>query len=424
VKVAYLVNQYPHVTHTFIRREIAALRALGLEVEAYSIRDTARQCVDPLDQLELARTRAILRVGARGLALAALHAATRRPARFWRALGAAVWIGYRSDRGVWRHLAYFAEAAVLQRWLAQTGAGHLHAHFATNSATVALLCELLGGPPFSMTVHGPDDFQRALSIALRDKVKLARFVVSVSDYGRRELLRWSDSAQSFKIHVVRCLLEPSDLDAPPAPVPNVRRLVCVARLDTEKGHRVLLEALASLSADGVAWELALIGDGPLRRSLEGQVAQLGLGERVLFLGWLASAEVRAAMRAARGVVLASLAENLPLALMEAYAVGRPVIATDVGGIAELVEPGVSGWLVPAGSPAMLAAALAEALATSPERLGQMAGVGRQRLLGWHHAWAQARTLQRLLEPSDLSAADIRDVSARPMLDPGAAPIAE
>jgi glycosyltransferase involved in cell wall biosynthesis len=407
MSLAYLVNQYPHVTHTFIRREIAALRSLGLEVQPYSIRDTSAQCIDERDRLELSRTRAILGVGALGLVRGLLASAIWSPARFYRGLRVALSIGRRSDRGVWRHLVYLAEAAVLRSWLEESGADQVHAHFATNSATVAMLCQALGGPPYSLTVHGPDDFKRAPDIALSEKVARARFVVTVSEYGRRELQRWCAPLDRPKLQVVRCLLEPEDLASEPTPVPDVARLVCVARLNAEKGHQLLLEALALLAAEGLPGELVLLGDGPLRATLAGEITRLGLGGRVRLLGWQSSAEVRAEMRAARAVVLASFAENLPVALMEAFAAGRPVIATRVGGVSELVEPGVSGWLVPPGSATLLAGAMREALGAPTDQLGRMASAGRGRLLSWHADGAQVRALRRLHQAKEIT------VDARP-----------
>ena len=112
--VAYVVNQYPKVSHIFIRREIAALRSLGLRVQPYSIRDTSSECINEADRAELKRTQTILRVGLTGLLLAAIGVALRRPGRFADALWLALRIGWGSDRGWLRHLAYLAEAAVLR----------------------------------------------------------------------------------------------------------------------------------------------------------------------------------------------------------------------------------------------------------------------------------------------------------------------
>src|SRR5262249_42051243 len=160
MKVAYLVNQYPHVSHSFIRREVVALEALGVPVERFSVRPSPADLVDPADRAERDRTYVLLAAGPAGLLAAALGTAASRPVRWARALALAVRLGRRSQRGVVRHLAYLAEACLLMRRLRDCGAGHLHAHFGTNPAAVALLTRVLGGPPYSFTVHGPEEFDR------------------------------------------------------------------------------------------------------------------------------------------------------------------------------------------------------------------------------------------------------------------------
>ena len=171
MKVAYLVNQYPHVSHSFIRREVAALEALGVTVERFSVRPSSADLVDPADQAERGRTQVLLGAGALGLLGALLGAALRHPVRWLRALRRTVRLGRRSERGVLRHLVYLAEACLLVRWLRQCGSQHLHAHFGTNPAAVALLARLLGGPTYSFTVHGPEEFDRPDSLSLRYKIE-------------------------------------------------------------------------------------------------------------------------------------------------------------------------------------------------------------------------------------------------------------
>jgi glycosyltransferase involved in cell wall biosynthesis len=395
MRVAYLVNQYPHVSHTFIRREIAALEAGGVEVERFSIRPSAEELVDPADRTERLRTQVLLDAGFAGLVFALTAMAFRRPLPWLHALGAAVRLGRRSGRGVLRHLAYFAEACVLVRRLRRRSVRRLHAHFGTNSTAVAMLASLLGGPPYSFTVHGPEEFDCPESISLREKVARSVGVVVVSDFGRSQLLRWAAQEDWPKVRVVRCGLDAAFLAAGPQPIPEVSRLVCVGRLAEQKGQLLLLEALARVAAEGIDFEMRLAGDGPLRAALEDRIRALGLDERVRITGWLSGKAVRQELLDARLMVLPSFAEGLPVVLMEALALGRPVVSTYIAGIPELVENGVNGWLVPAGSVAALADALAEALRAPTETLVRMGRVGAARAAALHSASHEAAKLAEM-----------------------------
>jgi glycosyltransferase involved in cell wall biosynthesis len=394
-RVAYLVNRYPAVSHTFIRREIEGLEAAGLEVLRYSVRGAEPgELVDPQDLRERERTAVLLDAGAPALALAALGAALGRPARFLRALALALRIGSRSPRGRLRHLAYLVEACLLRRVLAREGAAHLHAHFGTNPATVALLCRLLGGPPYSLTAHGPEEFDRPEALALPAKIRHAAFVVGISEFGRSQLRRWAEPRDWPKLHVVRCGVDSAFL-APSDP-PAAPRAVCVGRLCVDKAQNLLVEAAARLAAEDRQFELVLVGDGDLRPLVEERIRSLGLEGRVQLRGWLGGEGVRAEIRAARCLVLPSLAEGLPVVLMEALALGRPVISTTVAGIPELVEPGRNGWLVPPGSVDALAAALREALEMPPGRLAELGRAGSARVAERHDARREAARLAGLL----------------------------
>lgn len=394
LRVAYLVNAYPATSHSFIRREIRALEELGVEVVRYSIRPAAA-LVSAEDLEERDRTRVVLGVGALGLLLAVLGSAASRPLQLARALSTAVRLGRRSDRGLARHLVYVAEACVLAAWARRDAVEHLHAHFGTNPATVALLCRLLGGPRFSFTVHGPEEFDRPEALGLIEKIKEAAFVVGVSSFGRSQLWRWARPEDWNKVKVVRCGLGPDLIGAAPVPAPAAPRLLCIARLSEQKGHLLLLEAVARLVAEGRRFELVLAGDGPLRETITRRIQQEKLEAHVRIAGWLSGDDVRAELIASRALVQPSFAEGLPVVLMEALALARPVITTYVAGIPELVEPGVSGWLVPAGAVDELTAAMRESLDASPTRLDEMGQAGRKRVTERHDAAREAATLATL-----------------------------
>jgi glycosyltransferase involved in cell wall biosynthesis len=395
VTLAYLINQYPAPSQSFIRREILALESGGLEVRRFGMRRWDGELVDAGDRSEQSKTRYVLDAGALGLALSVLARMLRHPLRFARAFGAALRIGKGSSRGVLLHLVYFAEACVLARWLERAGIRHVHSHFGTNSTTVALLCRYLGGPPFSFTLHGPEEFDEPLGWALGEKAKEASFVAAISEFTRSQLYRWTDGKDWPKIHVVRCGVDQAFLAEPADLPPAAPRLVSIGRLGEQKGHLVLVDAVARLAREGVPFELTLVGDGPMRASVERRIAEHGLDGRVRISGWKSNDEVRAALRDARALVLPSFAEGLPVAFMEALALGRPVVTTFVGGIPELVEPGVTGWLVPAGAVLPLADAIREVLTLSPEELARLGRAGAEKVRARHDARREAEKLRGL-----------------------------
>lgn len=395
LKVAYLLNQYPMPSQTFIRREIAALEAEGVPVERYSIRATDGSVVDPADRAEVDRTRVILDVGRPRAALAVLRRAVTSPGRFLSALRRSVDLGRGSSRGVPIHLAYLAEACILVGWLRTQRITHVHAHFGTNATTVALLTKELGGPQYSFTVHGPEEFDRPEGLKLGEKVADSAFTVAITDFCRSQVYRWVAHEHWDRVHVVHCGLDRQFLDSEPEPVPSSPRLVNVGRLAEQKGQLLLIEAATRLIAEGVEFELVLVGDGPLRSELETLVARSGRPEAIRLVGTLDNAAVRAEMLRSRAVVLASFAEGLPVVLMEALAVGRPVITTYVAGIPELVVNSESGWLIPAGSVDALVEAMRTALTESSSRLDEMGSVGSARARERHDARIEGRRLAEL-----------------------------
>lgn len=392
MKIAYLVNGYPRTSHSFIRREIKALESLGVEVLRFAQRPLDEPLVNEVDHEEHRRTRVLLSAGVLVHAWALLAVAFRRPLLFARALGIALRLGGRSERGLLRHLAYLGEGAVLERWLRGTGVTHVHAHFGNASTCVAMLCRCLGGPPFSYTIHGVDEYDN-----VEEKVSRATFALAISSFGRAQMYRWVDPREWPKIHEIHCGIDDEMASASLTKVPAVPRLVCVARLGVEKGHLVLLEAAARLAAEGVPFEIVLVGDGPLRSVLAERIRSLGLDGRVRLVGWMGARQVREEILASRALVLSSFSEGLPVVLMEALALGRPVIASALSGIPELVRPGVDGWLVPAGSVEALVEAMREALEASPERLEAMGRSGAALVAERHDTRKEARKLLALFQ---------------------------
>jgi colanic acid/amylovoran biosynthesis glycosyltransferase len=395
--IAYLINQYPKVSHSFIRREIAAVEAGGVKVVRFSLRSCAAELVDEADHAELKRTRIVLDQGLGNLLRWLLQVALTRPRRFGVALALAGKWGWYSDRGLLRHLAYLAEACVLLQWFAEASVAHVHAHFGSNSTAVAALCHILGGPTYSFTVHGPDEFDQAQAIGLAEKIQRAAFVVTVSSFSRSQLYRWCDSSQWAKIQVVHCGLDDEFFPPIPIPIPSAPRLVCVGRLCAAKGQLLLIEAVHQLVREGIAVQLVLVGDGELRPTIEALITRLQVQDHVEITGWANTSTVRQHLLAARAMVLPSFAEGLPVVIMEALALGRPVVTTYIAGIPELVESGVCGWLVPAGSIETLTAALRAVLQAPIDQLEAMGQAGSSRVFQQHRGTTEAAKLVRLFQ---------------------------
>jgi colanic acid/amylovoran biosynthesis glycosyltransferase len=400
MRIAYLVNQYPKVTHTFIRREIQALERRGVEVMRIALRGWDGTLVDSEDLRERALTRYVLRNGAAPLLLALLRTLVMRPVHFVRALGLAWRMSWRAARPLPVHLAYLSEACQIALWLRAESINHVHAHFGTNSAEVAMLQHLLGGPPWSFAVHGPEEFDKAQLLGLPEKVRRCTFVAPISSYGRSQLYRLIPYADWPKVKVVPCGIEPGLYAGAPSLPPETRRLVCVGRLTEQKGQMLLVEATHMLAARGTRFELVLAGDGEMREEIATQITRRGLDAQVRITGWISSDAVREELLAARALVLPSFAEGLPVVIMEAMGLRRPVISTYVAGIPELVRAGEHGWLVPAGDSEALAEAIQACLNAPVNVLAKMGEAAYSRILMRHDVNAAAGMLMSEMAGSD------------------------
>lgn len=397
MRIAYLVNEYPKVSHTFIRREILELERRGHQVLRLSIRGGNGEAFpDPDDQREAGKTTFILRQPKLSLFATVLTTPLTRPRASWRAARTAWRMGRVSDRGMLRHGAYLVEAAFIAALLRKRGIGHIHVHFGTNGAAVTRLVKALGGPTYSLTVHGPIEFDAPVALSLGDKVANAAFIAAISRFGSAQIMRWSDPEHWSRIHRVGCTVDPELIDAH-EPVPSdSRTLLSIGRLSAQKGQMVLLDAFAQLIAQGEDARLVLAGDGELREAIERRISELGLRERVEITGWVNGEEIRRRLLASRGMVLPSFAEGLPVVIMEAFALGRPVISTYVAGIPELVKDGENGWLVPAGSIPELADAMRAMLRAPSEELTAMGLGGREAVRQRHLLPTEVDKLERLL----------------------------
>jgi glycosyltransferase involved in cell wall biosynthesis len=295
--------------------------------------------------------------------------------------------------------AYLAEGAYLAERLEALGVQHVHNHIVEGSAAVAMLASELSGVPFSVTVHGPREFDLADSLAIDTKLARAAFFIAPAQYTRGQLMRWSRPEDWPRIHLVRSGVERALLDRPPVRLPREPRFVSIGRLDVDKGQMVLVQAVARLRESGINVEVTVVGEGPLRAELERACERLGVADRVRFPGWLGLDEVLGLVEGSRAIVMPSLAEGLPNVVAEALALGRPAVASAVAGVGELVEPGITGWLVPAGAAEPLADALRAAATAPVAELERMGDAGRSAVRERHDAAREAGKLEALFRAS-------------------------
>lgn len=365
-RIAYLASEYPAPSHTFIRREIAALRRAGLDIATFSIRPAKGEPRSEQERTDRAETQAVL--GRSPLAYASVLAAAliARPARTAATLRVALRHRAPGAKALVWALFHFVEAVMLASLLRRAGVTRLHSHFANSGATVGLLAAHLARMPWSMTLHGVSETDYPAGVMLADKVRRADFVACASWFMRAQAMRVAAHGDWGRLHVVRCGIDPAAMPRPAETSAGPVRFVCVGRLSSEKGHRGLLEAFGMVRQRIPGARLDLVGDGPLRGEVEALAGQLGISGAVIFHGALSEAETLAQIAAADILVLPSFMEGLPLVIMEAMALGKPVIASGVAGIPELVRDGANGILVPPSHWAALGEAMA-ALGADPDK---------------------------------------------------------
>jgi glycosyltransferase involved in cell wall biosynthesis len=382
VRIAYLVGEYPRVSHAFIRREVEGLRDRGVAITTFSIRPTPPdELLTAADRDTAAQTLTILPPRWGALARAHLRAATRSPLRYIATLVLALRLSAGGVRnGLWQ-LFYFVEAIFLWDRLRDLGIRHVHAHFANVAAAVSLLVAHFGGVlwSWSFTMHGPTEFDDVSRYGLAEKVRRARFVACIGDYCRAQLMKLVEREHWAKLEIVHCGVDPSAYDIPDRDGRHgPLHVLCVGRLVADKGHGMLLDALATLRDQGVEVRTTFAGDGPERGALERQAAQLRLGAGISFVGVVSQERLRDLYSAADVFCLPSFAEGVPVVLMEAMATGLPVVSTRVAGIPELVDDGVSGELVPPGRPEAIASAI-RGLAADPDRRAVLGRAARAKI---------------------------------------------
>ncbi|MBN8818650.1 MAG: glycosyltransferase family 4 protein [Sphingomonas sp.] len=391
MKLAYLLNAYPLISTTFIRREIAAIEAAGQPVDRYALRYWDGTLVDPDDIAEQERTHYILTGSKAALLIDVLLTVLRHPLRVLQLLPLWWRVWRNADRKFVQHVAYLIEALAFYRRVTRAGIDHVHTHFSTNATTVAMFARRLGGPSYSFTVHGPDELVpgEPAALSITEKARDAAFIIAITRYCRDRIAQEAPESAD-KIRIVHCGIDLDGFPFDPQP-PESSRIICIGRLCANKGQVHIPPAVAQVVSEFPDLEVELIGGGEDEDAIRAAIAAHGVEKHVIIHGWGTGAYVREQLLAGRAMLLPSYAEGLPIGIMEALAIGRPVITTTIAGIPELVDAGC-GWIFAPGDEDAIARALRDVMRMTPAERAALGAEGRRRVEERHDLHKQARQL--------------------------------
>lgn len=391
MKLAYLLNMYPLISTTFIRREIRMIEALGQPVERFALRQWDEALVDPEDLDDQQRTHYILTGSKLALAKDTLLTALLHPVRLMKTLPLWWRVWRNAGRNFVAHVAYLIEAMAFARRARQRGIDHVHTHFSTNATTVAMLARRLGGPSYSFTVHGPDELVpgEPARLSIQEKARDAAFVVAITRYCHDRIIEEAPEAAG-KVRVIHCGIDLSDFPYD-APASESERIICIGRLCENKGQVHIPPAVAAVAGEFPNLVVELIGGGDDEERIRAAIRQYGVEKNVVLHGWGTGAYVREQLIAGRAMLLPSYAEGLPIGIMEAFAIGRPVLSTTIAGIPELLDEHC-GWIFAPGDEAAIAQALRGIMRATPEERVALGAEGRRRVEERHDLRKSAHAL--------------------------------
>ncbi len=410
MKVAYIVSRFPKLTETFVLYELLALRRQGVPVSLYPLLRTRQRVVHPeVESLGGCLHR-------HGFVSVPVVAANwrflrRRPQAYLEVLAEVLHGTWGSANFFLGAMGIFPKAVRFAQEMVEEGVTHVHAHFANHPAVAALIVHRLTGIPFSFTAHGHDiHVERRM---LKEKIDAARFAVMISEYNRNLVLDDCRGVDAGKVHVIHCGAD-TERFAPPTSRERDGpfSIACVGSFIEVKGHRHLVEACRLLKDRGRPLHCHLIGDGPLRRRIEDEVAAAGLADAFVLHGPLARPDVARLMARCDAIVQPSVPtrrgsrEGIPVSLMEGMATGLPVVASQISGIPELVEDGRNGFLTPPGDATVLAGAI-ERLMVDPGLCRRLGAAGREKVLLEFDLFRNAARLVQLIRRSASAAGPSR-----------------
>ncbi|HEY2586791.1 MAG TPA: glycosyltransferase [Tepidisphaeraceae bacterium] len=380
-RIGYVIPEFPGQTHTWIWRELCHLREWGVAVTIFSTRrpDPAMRAAHAFVAEAERETIFVWPPRLVPAATALLWAVVSHPMGLLRCIRLGLTLPVDERPAVRTVLPLLVPACVLAREAARRGLERLHAHTCANGAILCMMARRLIGIPFSMTLNAQLPIWGG---AMAQKFADAQFTIAITQWLLDDVKRecphlGPDQVMLGRIGVDTRKWAPAAERAAPAAGPL--RLLTVARLHWAKGHTYLLRATKQLVDAGMDVTLRIAGNGAERERLEALTAELRLGERVQFLGPLPEDAVIRELSETDVFVLASDAEPLGVAYMEAMAMAVPTLGTAAGGVAEIITDGIDGVLVPPKDPAALADAL-RALIADPERRQCIGQAGRETIV--------------------------------------------
>lgn len=396
IKLAYLVSQYPAVSHTFILSEVLELRKLGVDILVASINEENRSKEKTTEEelKEIEKTFYVKKQGVIG-AFKAFFSVS--PLRSLRGLAFCVKLASWNLKQQVTNFYYFAEALIVGKWMEKNGITHIHVHFANPAATVAMILCKIFPFTFSITVHGPNEFYDVKNEKLKEKFEEALFIRTIGHYARSQVMMLCDPSHWKKFEVAPLGIDLNKF----VPKENSQKnnpfeILCVGRLTPTKGQQVLIASIDKLKREGKNVILRLIGDGPAMADLKQTVAAKNLKSSVIFEGAQNQIRVLEAYGCCDLFVLASFAEGIPIVLMEAMAMEIPCIATDINGIPELIRNDRDGILVLPSDDQALSVAIGQ-LMEDPERRKQLGSLGRLRVKDKYNLQKNIHHLEQIFE---------------------------
>ncbi len=407
LRIAYITDVFPPISLTFLYLEIKKLRHMGTHVDLYAIWKSRKQTTTAEGESFSNGTRYLWPPPIRQLLRVHFHYARKVPARYLETLKLCL-VEHPKARLRLRTLCNFLLAPYLAGSLEKKPVAHIHAHFASGAATVAMMASRLLNIGFSFTAHGSDILiERVL---LNEKLKMANFAIAISDYNRKSLVSQAPEAEPSKVRTIHCGVNPDVFLPCTRTNQHPPVFLAVGNLVWQKGHAYLIEACRFLKARGVEYRCVIIGEGPKREELENLIRRYNMEEEVDLHGSVPHESIQLYYNRADILVHPSISEGIPVVLMEAMSKELTVIATRITGVPELVEHGEDGLLVAPGNVAELAEAMV-ILRNNKELRTRLGNNARRKILRAFNAEVNIKKIKKLFE-SELRMIHARDSDAK------------
>lgn len=384
MKIAYIMSRFPHLPETFILREMSEMERQGWDIALYPLIKQEQAIIHPEAARWIPKAR-YLPFFSLGILAANGRSFLRAPLRYLRLWGRVFYENLSSPNFLARAVVLLPKTVYTAEQMVAEGVSHVHAHYATHPALVAWIIHELTGNSYSVTIHAHDIFMR--TAMLPTKMRNATFIASISEYNRDYITQLVGPEVYPKTHIIHCGIVPENYttQATSHKVGERLEIIAVGSLQLYKGQKHLIEACRLLKEQGIPYRCRIIGGGEEQADLENRIKAAKLTDEVFLLGAKTQDEVSALLPTAHCYVQPSIIapsgkmEGIPVALMEALATGLPVIATDISGIPELVQPGKTGYLVPPADAQALASQIT-AVYQNPQQAHEYALAGQQLVL--------------------------------------------